>query len=99
MIGRFIDATPERGQRRIADANGRWTPGGFWKNDCRCLVGHVIDYCPKRLNYDPEALKPGHMVTGPVAGRFDKLCSRFTVDRIGRLCEARARKNLEAAHA
>lgn len=105
MIGRFIDALPRMAMERVANARG-WVAADYWRQDspsCRCLVGHVEDWRPvgsPAWNMAQHAAERAGLGSARIVEeRFDALCTRFDVNRIGRLCEARARKNLEAAHA
>ncbi|HEY7770472.1 hypothetical protein [Longimicrobium sp.] len=107
MIGKFIDALPRRAQQRIAHASGRWVAEDYHDpaTHCRCLAGHAGNFRLDRRGIvlggllDDDALERGGASAGGLwkaERRFDALCFRFGTDRVGGLCEARARRRLAA---
>lgn len=96
MINHYLQTlTPDEEHRVLT---GRLSPGMVVRNDgTRCLIGAVEDWGVREGCCQPRVARHGltmwyhrsATLVDSVARRFDALCHRFGVERIGRVIRER----------
>ena len=93
LVGKYIDALRDEQRDRIIEGED-FGDGWYYVNpdntSCRCLVGHAEDWSIDHWGVAVRGVWSPVSI-GPCV-RFPSLADRFGIDRIVRMCKARAAK-------
>jgi len=96
VVGRYLDAGEDRHRDRVIEGQEWLTK--IWYNGVggHCLVGHAEGWKDENSHYENVdsvyTAESDYIKRSLTFKRFDRLCARFTQDRIVRLCKMRAAK-------